>query len=55
MNDQLARNAVELNKSENVKKNLESKLQKYEDRIRHLEGEQGRQVRTAKHASLMQT
>ena len=40
MNDELARNVMNLNKSENAKKNLEAKLAQYEERLRALDSGQ---------------
>ena len=39
MNDELARNVMNLNKSENAKKNLEAKLTQYEERLRTYDGQ----------------
>ena len=47
MNDELARNVMNLNKSENAKKNLEAKLTQYEERLRAYDGQVSKELNSS--------
>ena len=52
MNDELARNVMNLNKSENAKKNLEAKLAQYEERMRAYDGQVSNELKFLLHVLL---